>query len=176
LRFQVMRREIATSSAHDQRTANSAERHTAHRTAVLSATRGGRDPFAVVRHVRMHGGHPGGDRRKPGGNVVVASPSHPANYRFFSVRGRPPLPRWLGGFGVAASRRLIARSKRCTGVRWSLTSSTGLADAGGPWGRGAARGGSGVNVRPSGPTAPPQSAQRPCSSWSANRPPCRAEL
>ena len=54
-----------------------------------SATRGGAVPRAVVRHVRMHGGHAGGDRRKGGGNLVVVSPSHPGSDRFFGSRPHP---------------------------------------------------------------------------------------
>jgi hypothetical protein len=67
-----------------------------------------------------------------------------------------PLPPRLGRFGVAALRRWMARSNRCTGVMSSLTSSISRFALGDALIRGAARAGSGVNVWPSGPTGPPQ--------------------
>ena len=56
--------------------------------------------------------------------ATVLFPSSAEDREQLQSAGSFPLPRWLGGFAVAASRRFMARSNRCTGVRWSSTSST----------------------------------------------------
>lgn len=66
-----MRRKLATSSQPDQRTANTAKRHTPPRTADPSAAKVALGRRSVFHRVPMNDGHSGGDQRVADGMPTV---------------------------------------------------------------------------------------------------------